>query len=303
MTNLRKTTPILRGHPIDSSATLRDGGEVTEEEKMTTQVQSEISRGRRIGFYTFVVAGVLLVLGALFEALPITVASWFSAEALQEMFPEEAGIDSHRIHLFGLVIFTWLLLLPIVVQLFRPIRRFAAALYAVAVVVVVTVVDLLSGLFDPIELAALALVVGILWLHPGRTGASATPWHQRSLIVAAVGALGWLTFAAMELVEQLTGVAANPHVEFGHFGTMAAVATLIVIGAVIGSSALVGSRFVGVISAVAAGYLGLASLVFTEYESSLGTIGGAAAIVWAVIYLWSIFNDVPTQVEASAVSR
>lgn len=269
---------------------------------MSTAVESQTSRGRKTGFYVFVVAGVLVAFGALLETIPITVTSWFSAESLQELYPEEAGMDSHRIHLFGLVIFTWLLLLALAVQLFRPIKRFAAALYALSVVVVVTVIDLVGGVFDPIELVALALVVGIVWLHPGRREASMSPWHRRSLMVAGVGTLGWVTFAGMQLGEQLTGNQADPHIEFGHFGTMAGVSILIVVAALIGSSALVGRRLVGVLAAGAAGYLGIASLAYPEYESSLGGIWGAVAILWALVYVWSLFSEVGTG-EKPAVVR
>lgn len=258
---------------------------------MIAEIEQERSRGRRVGFYVGTVAAVLLVLGALFPALPFTVVSWFSPEALQEMYPEEPAIDIHRFHLFGVVILTWLLFLPIAVQLIRPVTKLAAAALGLANVVVLITIDVAARVFDPLEIVALALLGIVFWLHPGRDNASLRPWRRRPLALAAIGALGWLAYAAIELNRQLTGFATDPHVEFGHFGVMAQVSILVVLGAVVGSSAMQGRRFAAALAAAAGAYLGLASIVYPGHTSSLGVGLGVAAIVWAALYAWSVFAD------------
>ncbi|MEE8406533.1 MAG: hypothetical protein V3S32_05235 [Acidimicrobiia bacterium] len=70
---------------------------------------------------------------------------------------------------------------------------------------------------------------------------------------------------------QLTGFSTDPHVEMGHHGAMAALALILTLAAILGASSLPGSRAVAL--------LGIASIVFADYASSLATVGGMAAIV------------------------
>jgi hypothetical protein len=68
---------------------------------------------------------------------------------------------------------------------------------------------------------------------------------------------------------------------------MAQVTLFIALGAVVGASSVAGGRFVAVLSGAAAAYIGLASLVFPGYVSSLGVLPGVLAIAWAALYVWS----------------
>jgi hypothetical protein len=160
---------------------------------MTTQAATApVTRSRRIGFYLTVGVTVLLIVGGLFRPFTFTVTAWLPAATLEDLYDTvTAAIDSHRIHLFGLAIISWLALIPVAVQLWRPVTKVAPAVFALAAYAVVTVVDLVTGLVDPVDFVLVTLGAIILWLHPGRPGMSLTPLRRRPLVVAATGAVGW----------------------------------------------------------------------------------------------------------------
>lgn len=245
------------------------------------------SRGRRIGFYTAVLAGLLLVISALFDAFPFVVVGWLDAASLQALHPDVAAIDSHRIHLLGLGALAWLLALPIAAQLLGPAAKIGAAVFGLALLVILIPTDLATGSFDPLEIVALCLFATIVWLHPARATMSFTPMRRRPVALALVGAVGWGVVAVTELVTQMTGSMSDPHVAFGHHGIMAQVALFIALGAVVGATSVAGGRLVAVLAGAAAAYVGLGSLVFPGYVSSLGVLPGVLAIAWAALYVWS----------------
>jgi hypothetical protein len=260
---------------------------------LTTQtLQAPVTRSRRISFYTTVGVTVLLIVIGLLQPFTLTVTAWLPAATLDDLYGDvTAAIDSHRIHLFGLAIISWLALIPVAVQLWRPVTKVAPAVFALAAYAIVTVVDLVTGLVDPVDFVLVTLGAIILWLHPGRPGMSLKPLRRRPLVVATTGAVGWLIFSGFELSQQLTQPATNEHVEFHHFGYMGEIGMLIVLASLIGATALAGHRIVAVLSAGAAIYLGLASAVFPDYESSLGVPFGIIAIIWAAAYLWTVLSD------------
>jgi hypothetical protein len=181
-------------------------------------------------------------------------------------------------------------LIPVAVQLWRPVTKVAPAVFALAAYAIVTVVDLVTGLVDPVDFVLVTLGAVILSLHPGRPGTRLTSMRRRPFVVAMAGAVGWLIFSVIELSQQLTQPVTNEHVEFHHFGYMGEIALLIVLAALIGATPMAGQRIVAVLSAGAATYLGLASAVFPDYESSLGTPLGIIAIIWAAAYLWTVLS-------------
>jgi hypothetical protein len=260
---------------------------------LTTQtVEAPVTRSRRIGFYTTVGVTVLLIVLGLLQPLTFTVTAWLPAATLDELYGDvTAAIDSHRIHLFGLAIISWLALIPVAVQLWRPVTKVAPAVFALAAYAIVTVVDLVTGLVDPVDFVLVTLGAIILWLHPGRLGTRMTPARRRPFVVALIGAGGWLVFGVIELSQQLTQPATNEHVEFHHFGYMGEIALLIILAALIGATAMTGQRIVAGLSSGAGFYLGLASAVFPDYESSVGVPFGIIAIIWAAAYLWTVLSD------------
>jgi hypothetical protein len=94
----------------------------------------------------------------------------------------------------------------------------------------------------------------------------------------------------MQLSQQLSEPTANEHVEFHHFGYMSEIALLIGLAAMLGATPMAGRRIVAGLSAGAAIYVGLASAVFPDYESSLGAPLGVIAIIWAAVYLWTALS-------------
>jgi len=245
---------------------------------MATRVASiEASSARRIGYYASVVAGLALVVFGLGELLFLGVVGWLGESALEEATEPGAGV--HLFHLVAHALFAWLLLICLVVQVRRPQRWFAAAVFAFAAMIIYSSGTLIAGIFDPLEAVAIVVLGAVAWLNPGREGARAAPLHRKALVAAIPLLVGAEVFAVGEINEQVSGVSSDPHVEFGHYGLMAAIATISVVAALIGSSSLTGRRLVAGLASGSVTYLGILSLLFSDQTSSLGTVGGVLAIV------------------------
>jgi len=98
---------------------------------------------------------------------------------------------------------------------------------------------------------------------------------------------GVVAVGATELGQQVSGVAADQHAEFGHYGLMAAIAGMVVLAALCGSSSLTGRRLVAGLAVGSLVYIGIASILFAEQTSSLGTAWGAVAIAAGLLYGWA----------------
>jgi hypothetical protein len=229
-----------------------------------------------------VVAALALVGFGLGELLFIGIVGWLGESALEEATEPGAGV--HLFHLLGHALFAWLLLICVAVQLRHPERRFAAAVFALAAMVAYSLGTLVSGIFDPLEVAAIVLFAVMIWLSPGREIASALSFHRLALVVSVPILVGAVVITIGELNRQVSGMSSDAHVEFGHHGLMAAIAATIVLAVVIGSSSLTGRRLVAGLASGSLVYLGAASMLFPDQTSSLGTVGGALAVIVGFAY-------------------
>jgi hypothetical protein len=252
-------------------------------EVMTTEVAKvETSRTRRVGYYVMVVAALALVVFGLGELLFLGIVGWLGESALEEATEPGAGV--HLFHVLGHALFAWLLLVCLAVQLRHPERRFASVVFALAAMVAYSLGSLVSGVFDPLEVVAIVLLAVLVWLNPGREEAKTLPFHRRALVASVPILVGALVITVGELNRQVSGISSDPHVEFGHHGLMAAMALILVFAVLIGSSSLTGRRLVAVLAAGSLVYLGVASMLFPDQVSSLGTVGGVSAVVVGLIY-------------------
>jgi hypothetical protein len=159
----------------------------------------------------------------------------------------EPGAGPHLFHVLAHALFAWLLLISLAVQLRHPELKFAAAVFALAAMITYSVGTLVAGIFDPLEVVAIVLLAAALWLSPGRENAKATPLHRRALLASIPIIAGGFVVAVVEAGRQLSGMSTDQHAEFGHYGLVAAMAVIVILASLIGSSALagpaVGGRF------------------------------------------------------------
>lgn len=243
-----------------------------------------VSRKRRIGFWVTVGITLVLVVFGLAEILFYGVVGWLGDSTIEQFFPGDA---IHRFHGLGHSLVTWLLLASVAVQLWRPERRYAPAVYALIVLCVYTFMDIISGMFDPLEAVGIAALAFMAWLHPGRDAGSLKPIKTRSVVLSAPLVVGGVVLATMGVVDQVSAPVGEPHAAIGHYGDMAALALIIAIGALVGTTSLTGSRFVAGLTLGATTYIGVASIVYPGYSSSPGVTVGLLIILAGVPYAWA----------------
>lgn len=243
--------------------------------------QGSLSTVARIRFAAFslVVVGPLAFNfgGTPTEVLTAAFVGWF----------EDIGI--HQVHDMTISAMIWLaLVVPLALLLYHPSRRVNTVLAPVVMVVLHAVLAYLSDavlLVPFLIMSVLALLV--LVLHPA--GGSLArfdrfdPIDRRLVAVYAVGAVGLLVYAGIELAKQLGSV--DEHVVFVHFGGMAIGAILVVLMGALAVFRRRDWRFAAWSAGLIAAFVGLVSVVYPAGESSLGTIAGGLLAIWAVTFV------------------
>jgi hypothetical protein len=245
---------------------------------MTDIVLPNVSRKRQIAFYTIVVLFSLLLIaftGFFIPILPSVIIGWFN--------PELFGI--HQLHEMASGALTWLILVGMLLQFHHPERKVAAMQMANLVVISSIVISLVAGTFSPPTLIFLVFTVAAAFLHPNsqemlRFGRPILPELLALVVIAAVPVI---VYAVNQL--NLQQVAVDSHAKIGHYGTMAFVTITLLLVGLLASLKTIGWR----IPAWGAGFVaivfGLASVVFPEQSSSVGTLWGALAVVWGLGFI------------------
>jgi hypothetical protein len=91
--------------------------------------------------------------------------------------------------------------------------------------------------------------------------------------------------------RQVSTGTTDEHAEFGHYGLMAAMAVIVALAALVGSTSLRGRRLVAWLTVGSLAYLAVASMLFSNQTSSLGVAGGAVALAMGVLYGWGALSD------------
>jgi hypothetical protein len=72
---------------------------------------------------------------------------------------------------------------------------------------------------------------------------------------------------------------------------MAAMAVIVVLAALIGSTSLPGRRLVAWLTVGSLVYMAVASMLFSNQASSLGVAGGVAALAMGLLYWWGALSE------------
>jgi hypothetical protein len=211
-------------------------------------------------------------------------------DAWQAIFPGEdinAGYVVHRIHVLAEGMIFWGLAIGVGLQLWKPRKRQAPILQALAVVIAFLVIGLAAGSFAPEEeLPFIVPVVLLALLHPAREGFSrlARPDGATAglvLLAAVPGAF----FIIDQFNKQRTNLAGDEHAELVHWAAMAVFATVVILWGLIGSTDMTGWRVTAWMAGVSAAIYGVGSMVFPTVPSTAGTGWAIAAIVWGAMYV------------------
>jgi hypothetical protein len=194
----------------------------------------------------------------------------------------------HRIHdlTYGFLFTT--AVVGLLSQLRRPSRNVAGVLMALVPWIALLLAAILStdsGVILSAEriLVAAGTVVAAL-LHPNRRdlfrslGVSRLNWVMLGLVIAA--AVPLLAYAATNL--GLQGGVTNEHAVMGHYGFMAAFAFNVVGVGLLASLRPDGWRVAAWVAGILPAFLGLASLVYPELDSSLEGSWAWLAIAWGL---------------------
>jgi hypothetical protein len=109
--------------------------------------------------------------------------------------------------------------------------------------------------------------------------------NRSAALLAAVAALPVVVYSLRQLLLQFGPADPFGHAAHNHFFGMAALAGLVVVAALLGSTDLPGRRLTASIAGAVALLFGIASVAHPDGASAWGTGWGLAAIVWSVAYL------------------
>ena len=248
-----------------------------------------VPRWRKITFYVIAALLLLAILGLLWPLLLFVVLAWLPIEAWEAIFPGEdidAGAVIHRIHELSFSLIFWGLAIGVGLQLWKPARRQAPMLQALAVMVAFLVIDLVSGSFSGEAVPIMVGVVLLVLLHPARDGFYRFNRPDVAMTgLAIVAAIPGAFFVLDQVDLQRLDVPGDEHAEFGHWSAMAVFATLIVLWGLIGSTDRTGWRITAWLVGISAAAYGVASLAFPLVASAAGTGWAIAAVAWGVAYV------------------
>jgi hypothetical protein len=246
------------------------------------------SKGRRISFYTAVVLSLASV-AITGPVLTLPVTAWLPETALDAMFSdvqlEAIGgvIAPHRIHAVGAGLFFWLTVVAMIALIRRPERKAAPLWASAATMVVLVPLDWTQG-FNLEDLTFALPVLAVLALHPRRRPEKVA-WRSGPAMAGVPFAAVAAVYAFQQTLAQITGSPADSHVADGHYAVMAALAVGIGVSALLGVTDFPGQVISAWATGLAALALGTVFIGYPHLASSAGVGGGAAIVVWAIIYL------------------
>ena len=260
------TIDRIIGGTGDGTRLRRGGGRIT---------LANVRRG--IFFVPLVLAAVMSV--AFLPELMATLVTGFTAEGGAEL-----GI--HRLHVMGIAAVVAAFLLGLFAQVSKPKTRVASMWGAFVVIAAVTAGTLAYGVGRPEEVVPFFLVTAFaLIAHPAgrglfRRGESYSP---AMLGLIAVAAVPLLAFVATQLSASTSAV--DPHALDGHYVMMAGLAIAPLAYGIVAAVGFVGWRLASWFAAIPIAYYGVLSISFPAQSGSTGLWWGAAAIVWAIVFV------------------
>lgn len=244
------------------------------------------SKGRLVTFRVVSALVFLLFLVLLGLELPFLVLLWLPEDTLASIVDNDPADLAHRVHWAALSLMAWSLVVGMAVQLRRPQKNLAPLLQVLAFFVVLFLVGVLIGSFDPTLVIVLVVLLLLALLHPRRGGLLKTPRLDRAMVsLTALAVVPWVVFADGQARLQRLNVAGDIHAESGHWSLMTQLAILIILWGLIGSSDYSGWRLTAWITGLVSAVYGVASLVFSDLASAAPTGWAVAAMGWGMAYL------------------
>lgn len=276
-------------HATTQEGSVEDAGGRT---RVPTEAGGPVgSRGRRIAFRVVAVLTSLWVLATAIFGLMEPVLMWLPQDTLLGIVGEDgmpAMLDLHRGHFNAAGIVAWALVLGVVVQLRKPVRRVAGMLQAVGIVVAGTVLYGLSGtLTDWVveEWTLLVPVVAMAVLHPGSRDLVRRPGLDRTMVgLVALAAGPWLVSIANHAVLQFRNLPDDSHAQMEHWATAALLGVVVLWCGLLGATDHDGWRLPAFVTVFAAVDFGVFSLVFPDTASAAAPILAVGSIAWGVAY-------------------
>ena len=271
---------------VITMATKAYGGRETTTERNdgTSGLIDRVGGGRMLAFYSVVAVGIALQLVIFGIGLAAPLFGWFE--------PTLVG-SVHFVHDMAFMSLMLAAFVGLTVQFYRPLGQIAGlqqvlllfAIFLVGIVVMGTTVD--ARLFSevPFFLLIFGPAVVAALLHPAgralvrtRTAGTFTPLLAGLAVVAAIPLA---VFAADQVVLQGSG---DEHAVISHYAGMVIYAAAIVGFGLLASLKPAGWRVPLYSAAGLALILGVASVLYPNMVSSVGTMWGGAAILWAAAF-------------------
>lgn len=241
----------------------------------------QVSNRRRIAFYAVAALFTLLLFAFGVLLFPVYL------NGLQA-FVTPDPVGAHIVHSVTQSILFGLPLVVMALQLWKPAAKPAGIQQIILMMGVFTVGG--AAVMDSYTVLAaifllLALVAGAL--HPVRRQIFTLPRpaNRWALALAAVALVAVAGFALQQFQIHANAVPGDEHAEWGHWVTTGVVALSLPLLAALGSLRTPGWRLPAYSAAVSAILFGLISILHRGMPSTLGTGGGALAIVWALVFV------------------
>jgi hypothetical protein len=242
-----------------------------------------VARWRQILFWLSMAALLFLQVGERPESL------WWPVAAFGG-FPEGDGA-SHELHWFTIGVFTWVVVLAILAQLWRTATQIGAAwAYGLGSVLVFGLVLALADLppdIVPVLMGALVVGAVAFLLHPSSLRAKVTPVQRPSpllLGLVVLAAIPLVIYAAGQLQIHHGSGPGDEHFEFGHWVVMAVYGLYAPLLAAVAASKVAGWRFPLWAAGLMVAALGVASLGIVAV-SQLSTVWAVLAITWGAAFI------------------
>lgn len=245
---------------------------------------SNVKRGAFLGITGLTSAWLLVMLGF---GLAFPVLAWLPEDVLFDLMDDiDPAALTHRLHELTVGVFSWALLLGVVLQFHKPERKVAPLVAALTVPIVLSVVELFSGNFVPADtLPLLVPILAVAFLHPSRSEFVRVGRFDPTLTgLTALASVPWAVFVLGQIRLQRVDVAGDVHAEAGHWGLMAGLGILVLVWGLIGASDRTGWPITGLMAALSSMFYGLHSLLFSGVASAASPGWAAAAVLWGVVY-------------------
>jgi hypothetical protein len=250
---------------------------------MSVVSAAPVARWRQIVFWLSLAVLLFLQVGERPESLGWPVAAFGG-------FPVGEGA-THELHWFTIGVFTWVVVLAILVNVRRAATQVGAAwTYGLGSVLVFGLVLALADLppeIAPILMGALVVGAAAFLLHPASIRAKITPVERSSPLLwglVVLAAIPLVVYAAGQLQIHHGSGPGDEHFEFGHWVVMAVYGFYAPLLAAVAASKVAGWRFPLWAAGLMVAALGVASLGMTAV-SQLRTTWAVLAIAWGVAFI------------------